>query len=146
MSTELDQTEDIIIAAIQAAVPAFRVVDTWPGGKDLERLLEETLVTPACYVVLSSWTPGEKKVIGPSATSDQQMSFRLAVISENQRSDKDGSREAYAYAWSIMTALKGYKFSTPLRGYLWPSAPVELQSVKNGYFAYGLEFERRYTI
>lgn len=142
MSTEIDQLEDIVIAAVTANIAAFTVIDSWPDGKDLDRLLEETLATPACYVIFSGWTPGEKKVIGANNTSDQEISYRITVISENQRSDKDGSREAYGYVWSIMALLKGYK-PAPLRGYLWPSAPVELIAVKNGYYAYGLEFVRK---
>jgi hypothetical protein len=93
---------------------------------------------------MAEWDPGEKKLIGAGPSSEQAMKFRITVISENQRSDKDGSREAYGYCTTIMNTLKGYKLTT-MRGAIWPSAPVELLAIKNGYLAYGLEFERRFN-
>jgi hypothetical protein len=143
MSTEIDQTEDVIIAAVKVAASALKIVEAWPDGKNLDELLEETLSTPACYVIMRSWNPGEKKLIGGNS-NEQEMAFGLAVITESQHSHKAGARAAYGYITSIMAALKGLKLTT-LRGHLWPTAPVELLLVKNGYYAYGMEFTRRFN-
>ncbi|MCK9420211.1 MAG: DUF1834 family protein [Nitrospirae bacterium] len=140
MSTEIDQTEDLIITAIKIAAPEFRIVDTWPDKMDLDTLLEEMLQTPACYVISAGVKYGEKKTIGAN-NSDDEMTFRLTIVVENLRTRQDGIRGAYALIDAVKTKLKGMNVA-PLRGFLWP-VTVELIAVKNQYFAYGMEFVRK---
>lgn len=147
MPTEIEQIEDLIITTLKTGVPELGLVDSWPDKMDLDTLLEETLTTPALYVIFAGTKFGEKKMIGGADNSNDEQTLRMTLVVESVSSRQDGTRGAYGIIEAIMGSstteglLKGKKL-TPLRGFLWPVS-VDLIAVKNTYYAYGLELVRK---
>jgi hypothetical protein len=147
LSTEIEQIEDKIIYAIEAAAPEFAIVETWPDSSDLDDLLRNATQLPACYLIYGGTRFGEKKLIGASA-ADRDQTLRLTIILENLRqSVQDGQRGAY----ELIEAIVGNASSAgiirslslaPLAGFLWPVSD-DLIAVKYGKFAYGIELVRK---
>lgn len=137
MPSTLEDIEDVILSELRE-VSGLSTVDTFTG--EIEDLLGITVQRlPAVWVMFSGCEYGEKSVIGvDEQIGPETFFFKLVLIVSALRGKKDGARGAYEIIEAIRDRLRG-KFLEPAEGYLWPSEEA-LLAIKNGRFAYGLEY------